>query len=135
MKTNIRFNVKLSIFKETNGLLKEQIKIIIQNLMDDNDILKQILKNSIKDLTDYKFLDRSEPAISSIDETKQLRLTRKRPNKYEHSLCFNQLHSHSKEYFSMEELNTIANRIKTELEEYLQIEIDTPILYIAVDEL
>ena len=134
---NMRFNIKFTIFSGNKGPTKEQIKIIIANLTDENNFdndLKKILKYSIADLTNYKFLDRCEPAISSIDERKQLRLTWMRPNKYQHSLHFNQLHSQSKEYFSIEELKIVANRIKTELEEYLQLEIDTPILYIAIDE-
>ena len=138
MTTNIRYNIKFSIFSGNKGQTKEQIKIIIAKLTDesnfDND-LKKILKRSIAGLTDYKFLDRYEPAISSFDERKQIRLTWRGPNKYEHSLHFNQLHSQSKEYFSIDELKTITNRIKTELEEYLMFEIDTPILYVAVDEL
>ena len=56
-------------------------------------------------------------------------------NKYPHSLHFSQKHSQCKEYFSIEELKNISNRIKNELEEYLQYEIDTPILYIETDDL
>jgi hypothetical protein len=40
-----------------------------------------------------------------------------------------------KEYFSIEDLKNISNRIKNELEEYLHYEIDTPILYIETDDL
>jgi hypothetical protein len=102
----------------------------------DND-MKKILKNSIIDFNEYKFLDRVEPSISSIDEKKQMRmkLTFILNNKYPHSLHFSQQYSQCNEYFSIEELKNISNRIKNELEEYLHYEIDTPILYIEIDDL
>ena len=72
----IPFNIKFTIFDENKPLTQKQIKIR-NNLIDlnniDNDI-KKILKNSIIDFNEYKFLDRVEPSISSIDEKKQLRM-------------------------------------------------------------
>ena len=132
MTMNIPFKIKFTIFDENTPLTKQQIEIM-KNLVYafDND-LKKILTHSIADLHDFKFLDRCEPAISNIDETKQLRLTW--INTYKHSLHFNQCHSLCTEYFSIEELKNISNRIKTELEEYLHHEIDT-VLYIDVDSL
>ena len=66
----IPFNIKFTIFDENKPLTQKQIKIR-NNLIDlnniDNDI-KKILKNSIIDFNEYKFLDRVEPSISSIDE-------------------------------------------------------------------
>ena len=134
MTMNIPFNIKFTIFDENKPLTKPQI-VIMQNLVDafDND-LKKILKYSITDLPDFKFLDRCEPAISNIDETKQLRLTWTHQNTYKHSLHFNQCHELCTEYFSIEELKNISNRIKTELEEYLHHEIYT-VLYVDVDSL
>ena len=134
MTMNIPFNIKFTIFNKNKPLTKQQIEII-KSLVDgfDND-LKKILKHSISDLPDYKLLNRCEPAISTIDETKQLRFTWGQPNTYKHSLYFNQCHSLCKEYFSIEELKNISNRIKTELEEYLHHEIDT-VLYVGLDSL
>ena len=139
MTMNIPFNIKFTIFDENKPLTQKQIKIR-NNLIDlnniDNDI-KKILKNSIIDFNEYKFLDRVEPSISSIDEKKQLRMKLSYivNNKYTHSLHFSQKHSQCKEYFLIEELKNISNRIKNELEEYLHYEIDTPILYIETDDL
>lgn len=130
---NIPFNIKFTIFDESKTLSTKQIKIM-KSLVDDND-LKEILKHAISDFPDYKFLNRCEPAISTIDEKKQLRYSWIQPNTYKHSLHFNQYHSTCKEYFTIEEIKTISNRVKTELEEYLHFEIDTPLLYLEVDAL
>ena len=139
MNIIIPFNIKFTIFDEDKPLTQKQIKIR-NNLIDMNNIdndIKKILKNSIIDFNEYKFLDRAEPSISSIDEKKQLRMKLSQivNNKYPHSLHFSQKHSQCKEYFSIEELKNISNRIKNELEEYLHYEIDTPILYIETDDL
>ena len=139
MMNIIPFNIKFTIFDENKHLTQKQIKIR-NNLIDMNNIdndIKKILKNSIIDFNEYKFLDRVEPSISSIDEKKQLRMKFSYivNNKYLHSLHFSQKHSQCKEYFSIEELKNISNRIKNELEEYLHYEIDTPILYIETDDL
>ena len=134
----IPFNIKFTIFDEDKNLSQKQIKIR-NHLIDMNNIdndMKKILKNSIIDFNEYKFLDRVEPSISSIDEKKQLRMKLSYivNNKYLHSLHFSQKHSQCKEYFSIEELKNISNRIKNELEEYLHYEIDT-FLYIEIDNL
>lgn len=55
--------------------------------------------------------------------------------KYQHSIHFNQDYSLCKEYFSIEELKNISNKINTELEEYLHTDIWIPILYIEIDDL
>ena len=135
----IPFNIKFTIFDEDKNLSQKQIKIR-NHLIDMNNIdndMKKILKNSIIDFNEYKFLDRVEPSISSIDEKKQLRMKLSYivNNKYLHSLHFSQKHSQCKEYFSIEELKNISNRIENELEEYLHYEIDTPILYIETYDL
>ena len=138
---NISFNIKFSIFDENKPLTQKQIKIrnklIDMNNIDNDNDMKKILKKSIIDFNEYKFLDRVEPSISSIDEKKQLRmkLSSILNNKYPHSLHFSQQQSQCKEYLSIEELKNISNRIKNELEEYLHYEIDTPILYIETDDL
>ena len=138
MNIIIPFNLKFTIFDEDKPLTQKQIKIR-NNLIDMNNIdndMKKILKKSTIDFNEYKFLDRVEPSISSIDEKKQLRMKLSyilAKNKYAHSLHFTQNHSQCKEYFSIEELKNISNRIKNELEEYLHYEIDSPILYIEID--
>lgn len=134
MTMNIPFNIKFTIFDENEPLTKQQIEIMKKLLHAFDNDLKKILKLSITDLQDFKFLDRYEPAISNIYETKQLRLTWTHQNTYKHSLHFNQCHSLCTEYFSIEELKNISNRIKAELEEYLHFEIDT-VLYVDLDSL
>ena len=141
---NIPFNIKFTIFDENNSLSKKQIKIR-NNLLNrsiDND-MKNILKKAISELNNIKFLDRVEPAICSNDEKKQLRISLSLiikdftsiSKKYHHSIHFNQKHSQCNEYFSIEELKSISNSIKNELENYLQYEIDAPILYIELDDI
>jgi hypothetical protein len=135
---NIPFNVKFTIFNEVKPLTEKQ-KQIKNKLIDmnnkDND-MKKILKYAITELNDYKFLDRVEPSISNIDETKQLRLSLQQHlnsnDEYQHSLIF--IQNKCKEYFSIEELKIITKSIKNELEEYLHYEIDT-FLYIEIDNL
>lgn len=117
---NIPFNIKFLIFDENKPVTKNQLKII-NKLIDMNNIdndMKKILKNSITGLDQYKFLDRLEPSICSLDEKKQLRMsfTMYNGDKNQHSIYFNQQHSQCIEYFSIEELTNISNRIKNEIE-------------------
>lgn len=133
-ESDIPFNIKFVIFDENKPLTQKQIKIR-NKLIDMNNIdndMKKILKNSISNLSEYKFLNRLEPSIATIDEQKQLRMMLGYNNQYLHSLHFSQKHSQCKKYFSIEELKNISNNLKNELEEYLHYEIDTPILYIDV---
>ena len=134
---NMQFNIKFTIFDENQPLTKKQIQIrnkLVDMNNEDND-MKKILKYAITGLNDYKFLDRVEPSISSIDEKKQLRLTMSSSDQYKYSLYFNQRHSSCKEYLSIEELKNISTRIKNELDEYLHYDIGMPILYIELDDL
>lgn len=131
---NLPFNIKFVIFDENKPISKTQEKlketIIWENLRD---IIKELFNTD----DNFKFLDRAEASVCSIDENKQLRL-RLDTNilkKYQHSLHFHQKHSGSKEYFTIEELKYISNRIKNGLEEFLHYEIDEPIIYINIDEL
>ena len=135
---NIPFNIKFTIFNEVKPLTKKQIQIknkLIDMNNKDND-MKKILKYAITELNDYKFLDRVEPSISNIDETKQLRMSLQQvlnsKDEYPQSLIF--IQNQGKEYFSIEELKIITKSIKNELEEYLHYEIDT-FLYIEIDNL
>lgn len=66
----MQFNIKFTIFDENQPLTKKQIQIrnkLVDMNNEDND-MKKILKYAITGLNDYKFLDRVEPSISSIDE-------------------------------------------------------------------
>jgi hypothetical protein len=134
----IPFKIKFAIFDESKTLTKKQIEIMksLLDVFDDDydNVLKKILKQSISDLPNYKFLSRMEPAISTIDEKTQLRHTWIQPNTYKHSLHFNQCHSSCEKYFTIEELKTISNRIKTNLEEYLHFEILEVVIYLEVDD-
>ena len=125
---NYPFKIKFTIFDE-NKVVSEQKQISKQYIMDYG--LTDIIKSSFNNDDNLKFLDRCEPSISSIDETKQLRL-----GNYvdwtSHYLHFNQ--SHSDDNFTIEELIYISNKIKNGLEELLHYEIDEPIIYIRVDE-
>jgi len=101
---------------------------IIRKKMCENDDLKKILKESCCELNDMiKFLDRVEPSICSLDEHKQLRMSFKSlhdDNKKEsNSFIFNQNHCMCKEYFSIDELTIISQKIKEKIEDYLHYEI------------
>jgi hypothetical protein len=117
------FNLEFIIFNplktitETNKDFKD--KLI-------NNDLSKILSFAIKDLQNYKILDRVEPSISSIDENIQLRLKyiTKESDINNHSLLFYQ-NNNNEYYFEIDELIKISQNIKKELEEYLHYEIDT----------
>lgn len=130
---NHRFNIKFVIFNENKNISKKQKEL--RYLMMYGSILNDILKNEFKDDLNYKYLDRAEASISSIDETKQLRLIINNSEKYEHSLHFHQNHSSASQCFTFEELKYISIKIKNRLEIYLNYEIDEPIIYINSDEL
>jgi len=131
---NLPFNIKFTIFDENKPISKTQEKlketIIWENLRD---IIKELFNTD----DNFKFLDRAEASVCSIDENKQLRLRLDTNNlkKYQHSLHFHQKHSGSKEYFTIEELKYISYKIKNGLEDFLHYEIDEPIIYINIDEL
>jgi len=129
---NIPFNLKFTIFDENKDVSKKQKKIR-KDLIDFK--LKNIIKNLFNENDNYKFLDRDEPSLSSLDEKKQLRLLFEDIiindlKKYEHSLHFHQLESWDHTFFTLKELKYIGSKIKTELEELLQYEIDEPVIYI-----
>jgi len=119
------FEIKFIIFNNI-PLTKQQN--IIRKKLCKNDDLKKILKESCCELNDMiKFLDRVEPSICSLDEHKQLRMSFKSlhdDNKKEsNSFIFNQNHSMCKEYFSIDELTIISQKIKEKIEDYLHYEI------------
>ena len=130
------FNVKFIIFDENKQVTDTQKTLRKMIIYDD---LREILKKVFKNDENYKFLDRVEASVSSIDENKQLRLRfdthHINSNQYHHSLHFDQTHSCCKKNFTIEELKYITNRIKIGLEDYLNYKIDNPTIYIEVDDL
>jgi hypothetical protein len=131
------FKVKFVIFDEN-----KKVSITQQGVRRDllwNNSLRDIIRKVFENDGNYKWLDRVEAAVSSIDEQKQLRVTVDSPHldwaEYQHYIYFNQYQSHSNNYFTMEELKYISIRIKYGLEEYLGYEIDEPIIYIEAGDL
>jgi hypothetical protein len=129
------FNVKFVIFDENKQVSEIQQQLRKTLIYDE---LRNIIKKIFINDNTYKFLDRFEASVSSIDEYKQLRLSldtiHENLKQYQHSLHFHQNHSCCKTYFTIEELKYISNRIKIGLEDYLNYKIDNPIIYIEVDE-
>jgi hypothetical protein len=130
------FNIKIVIFDENKELLKKQKEIRKELIMDN---MRYIFKELFNKDTNYKWLDRMEASVSSIDENKQLRLrfdtSHNENKKYQYSLHFHQKHTGSKEYFTIEELKYISDKIKIGLETFLHYEIDEPIIYIQTNEI
>jgi hypothetical protein len=133
---NYPFKIEFIVFDENKELSQKQKEIKKQIIWDE---LRVIIKNVFNNDNNYKWLDRMEASVSSNDEKKQLRLSidtlHVESKKYQHSIFFNQNHSCSKEYFTMEELKYISGKIKNGLEDFLHYKIDEPIIYIEMDEL
>ena len=131
---NLPFRVKYAIFDENKEVSKKQKELKYKLLWTD---LSDILKNVFEGDDNYKWMDRAEASICSIDETKQLRSNIGTIyvdcKKHQHSLHFNQ--QHTKEYFSIDELKYILSKIKSGLEHFLGYEINEPIIYIEIDTL
>jgi hypothetical protein len=127
------FSVEFNIFYK--NMVIDQKAIDIMNKLKTgfhmkDCILKRIISYSVENLGHkYKVFDRLEPSISSIDEKKQLRLATDKLE-YKNSIYFNQTGS---EYFTIEELKDISQKVKEELEEYLKFEIFEPIIYIETN--
>ena len=129
------FDLEFVIF-DKNNLVAYHHTQIRRKLLRDGE-LKNILEDSLtKYEHNYKLLDRFEPALSTMDEKKQLRLYADTIHSwdpidmYAHSLYFHQHHSANAEYFTLEELKEIATHIQKSLEEFLGYQIDDPIIYI-----
>jgi hypothetical protein len=127
------FSVEFNIFYK--NMVIDQKAIDIMNKLKTgfhmkDCILKRIISYSVENLDNkYKLFERAEPSISSIDEKKQLRLAIDKLE-YKNSIYFNQTGS---EYFTIEELKDISQKVKEELEEYLRFEIFEPIIYIETN--
>jgi hypothetical protein len=131
---NIPFNIKFVLFDESKEVSQNE-KEIRKNLIYNN--FRYIIKEVFDNDANYKWLDRTEASVSSIDENKQLRLRfdtlHNENKKYQYSLHFHQIHTGSKEYFTIEELKYISDKIKIGLETFLHYEIDFPTIYIETN--
>ena len=121
---NYPFNIKFEIFDENKETTKKQRELRKKLIKDD---MINIIKSLFDNDDNYKWLDRVEASVSSNDKKKQLRLsidTFHIENKnYQHSIHFNQQHSCSKEYFSIDELKYISSKIKFGLESFLHYKV------------
>jgi hypothetical protein len=132
---NYSFSVKFKIFY-SYPLTKKDLNLREKLCEEFHNIFKTI----VTEFSDkYKYLERCEPSISSLDERKQLRMDfTSMLNQDKTQSCyliFDQKQSYG-EYFSLEELKTICQRIKQELEEnYLPYEIQEPMLFIHTDDI
>jgi len=132
---NYSFSVKFKIFYHYPLTTKE---LKLREILCED--FHTILKTIVEDFSDkYKYLERCEPSISSLDEKKQLRMDFcSMLNQDETQSCyliFDQKQSHG-EYFSLEELKVICQRIKQQLEEnYLPYDIQEPMLFIHTDDI
>lgn len=121
--SNIPFNIRFS-FVGNNPLTEK--------LYDNID---KIIKHAIDNLPELILLDRCEPSISSLNEKKQLRLSMNcviNNKLQEHKLIFIQ---HGVEYFDLWELRTIADAIKSEIEECLLCTVDDPEIFICISDM
>lgn len=134
--SSVPFRVEFVIIYnyQYKSLTVKQKQMKYQMLMGNilHDIFKTIFQNDAR----FKYLERSEPAISSLDETKQLRLVFDTLHleswRHQRSLHFHQ--SNGSQYMSMEELTYVTYKMKKGLEEFLHYEIDEPILYVHLQE-
>ena len=130
------FSVKFRIFYDYH-LTKKDVNLRQKICKEFHSIFKVI----VEDFSDkYKYLDRFEPSLCSLDEKKQLRMNfSSMLNQDKTQSCyiiFHQHHSCCQEYFGLDELKLISQRIKKELEDnYLPYEIDEPVLFIRADDI
>lgn len=128
---SIPFRVKFTIFDESKNMTVKQKNIRKKLICEDlEDILYCVFRQDDK----YKVLDRAEPSISSIDENKQLRMDISAWNNWYKPYCVPFMQEYTEENFTIDELTYISNKIRDGLEEYLHYEIDSPIIYIEIDQ-
>jgi hypothetical protein len=122
-----RFSIDFQVFN-IHKPLSENDKIIKHNLINGD--LHDILIEAVENIPGWKYLKRVEPAISSLDEKKQLRLDQSQiyytkgqkhlwEPRYEHSIILNQDHAKDDSLLTIDELKLIANKIQNRLESYL----------------
>jgi hypothetical protein len=122
-----RFNIDFQVFN-IHKPLSEKDKIIKHNLINGD--LHDILIEAVENIPGWKYLKRSEPAISSLDEKKQLRLDESQifytkgqkhlwKPRYDHSIILTQNHVINDNLLTIDELKLIANKIQNRLEAHL----------------
>jgi hypothetical protein len=122
-----RFNIDFQVFN-IHKPLSEKDKIIKHNLINYD--LHDILIEAVENIPGWKYLKRSEPAISSLDEKKQLRLDESQifytlgqkhlwKPRYDHSIILIQNHVINDNLLTIDELKLIANKIQNRLEAHL----------------
>ncbi|AYV83110.1 MAG: hypothetical protein Hyperionvirus4_75 [Hyperionvirus sp.] len=119
-----RFDIRFRLFSRSIIITDKHIQI-------KKDLYKNHLKEIFRklNLNDIKFLDRTEPAISTLDENKQLRLV---VAEYLQPHMFNKynmiLRNYGKDSFDIDELKYISNQIRHHLEKYLGYGIQTSLI-------
>ena len=122
-----RFSIDFQVFNIHKPLSKKD-KIIKHNLINGD--LHDILIEAVENIPGWKYLKRDEPAISSLDEKKQLRLDQSQiyytlgqehlwKPRYDHSIILTQSHTKSDDLLTIDELKLIANKIQNRLEAHL----------------
>jgi hypothetical protein len=122
-----RFSIDFQIFNPLKSLSQKDKNLKLKLIRED---LHNILIDAVENIPGWKYLKRNEPAISSLDEQKQLRLDQSliyytlgqehlwKP-RYEHSIILNQAHAIDNSLLTIDELKLIANKIQNRLEAYL----------------
>jgi hypothetical protein len=122
-----RFSIDFQVFNIHKPLSKKD-EVIKHNLINGD--LHDILMEAVENIPGWKYLKRDEPAISSLDEMKQLRLDQSQiyytkgqkhlyKPRYDHSIILNQDHAKDDSLLTIDELKLIANKIQNRLESYL----------------
>jgi hypothetical protein len=122
-----RFSIDFQVFNIHKTLSKKD-EVIKHNLINGD--LHDILIEAVENIPGWKYLKRTEPAISSLDEKKQLRLDQSQiyytkgqkhlwKPRYDHSIILNQDHVTDDYLLTIDELKLIANKIQNRLEAYL----------------
>jgi len=120
------FNIKFCIFDKRPSAGTQ----VWTQLVEDGD-LHDVVKKAVLLLgqTSYKTLQKFEPVVASLDETKQLRLacdSDSKMNKF--TIIFHQKQSIA--FFSVQDCKAIAKALQQCLEEYLGYKIADPIIFI-----
>ncbi len=88
--------------------------------VESNKSLRDTIRDAFKDETRYKFIDKGEATIASIDEHKQLR-SDFFPDNY--GICLHFRQGYTKEYFTPDEFNYLTAKLKRVLDTYVRFEI------------
>jgi hypothetical protein len=131
---NYNFSVRFQLFN--NSKLSTHQKTMRKHICDNfHNIIITVVNDFINNK--YKYLNRYEPVICSLDEKKQLRMCMSsmfdQDKTNSHYIVFTQSQNGG-EYFSLEELREICEKIQKILEDnYLPYETGSPELFIAIN--